>query len=73
MSAGYPDRSGAVHTLPTYYEASATPRTAPIGTPERPLPLIIDSDPGLDDALASGIAVARPALDVLTTECAVLR
>jgi len=29
------------------------------------LPLIIDSDPGLDDALAIGLAVARPELDVL--------
>ena len=65
MSAGYPERSGAVHTLPTYYEASATPRTAPVGTPGHPLPLIIDSDPGLDDALAIGVAVARPELDVL--------
>ena len=27
-------------------------RTAPCGTSDAPLPLIIDSDPGLDDALA---------------------
>ena len=31
----------------------------------RPLPLIIDSDPGLDDALAIGLAVASPELDLL--------
>ena len=42
--------------------AGATPRTAPVGTVEHPLPLIIDSDPGLDDALAIGLAVARPEL-----------
>ena len=52
-------------TLPAYFAAPPVPRTAPIGTPERPLPLIIDSDPGLDDALAIGLAVARPELNVL--------
>jgi inosine-uridine nucleoside N-ribohydrolase len=52
-------------TLPAYYPAPPVPRTAPVGTPERPLPLIIDSDPGLDDALAIGLAVARPELNVL--------
>ena len=36
-----------------------------MGTVEHPLPLIIDSDPGLDDALAIGLAVARPELDLL--------
>ena len=50
---------------PTFYPAPASPRSAPLGTPERPLPLIIDSDPGLDDALAIGLAVARPELDLL--------
>ena len=65
MSAGYPEGSGRAATLPTFYEAQATPRSAPVGTPEKPLPLIIDSDPGLDDALAIGLAVARPELDVL--------
>jgi inosine-uridine nucleoside N-ribohydrolase len=65
VSAGYPDESEAVHTLPTYYRAPAAPRSAPVGTPEAPIPLIIDSDPGLDDALAIGLAVARPELDVL--------
>ncbi|HXG27029.1 MAG TPA: nucleoside hydrolase [Candidatus Binatia bacterium] len=50
---------------PTYFPAPAVARTAPVGTPERPLPLIIDSDPGLDDALAIGLAVARPELDLL--------
>jgi inosine-uridine nucleoside N-ribohydrolase len=50
---------------PTFYPAPAVPRSAPLGTPDRPLPLIIDSDPGLDDALAIGLAVARPELDLL--------
>lgn len=50
---------------PTFYPAPAVPRTAPLGTVERPLPLIIDSDPGLDDALAIALAVARPELDLL--------
>ena len=50
---------------PTFFPAPAVPRTAPLGTPERPLPLIIDSDPGLDDALAIGLAVARPEIDLL--------
>ena len=40
-------------------------RTAPLGTVEHPLPIIIDSDPGLDDALAIGLAVARPELNLL--------
>jgi inosine-uridine nucleoside N-ribohydrolase len=51
--------------LPTFFPAPAVPRTAPIGTVETPLPLIIDSDPGLDDALAIGLAVARPEIDLL--------
>ena len=50
---------------PTYFPATAVARTAPLGTLERPLPLIIDSDPGLDDALAIGLAVARPELNLL--------
>jgi inosine-uridine nucleoside N-ribohydrolase len=50
---------------PTYFPAPAVPRSAPLGTAEKPLPLIIDSDPGLDDALAIGLAVARPELDLL--------
>jgi purine nucleosidase/pyrimidine-specific ribonucleoside hydrolase len=41
------------------------PRSAPVGTSDHPLPLIIDSDPGLDDALAIGLALARPELEVL--------
>ena len=65
MSAGYPDGSGPVHAVPTFFGAEAAPRSAPVGTPQRPLPLIIDSDPGLDDALAIGLALARPELDVL--------
>lgn len=51
--------------MPTFFPTPALPRTAPLGTVERPLPLIIDSDPGLDDALAIGLAVARPELDLL--------
>lgn len=50
---------------PTYRAAPPVPRTAPFGTVDRPLPLIIDCDPGLDDALAIGLAVARPELDLL--------
>ena len=50
---------------PTFYAAPPVPRTAPIGTVEHPLPLIVDSDPGLDDALAIGLAVARPELRLL--------
>ena len=65
MSAGYPDGSGPVHAVPTYFGTEAAPRSAPVGSVERPLPLIIDSDPGLDDALAIGLALARPELDVL--------
>jgi inosine-uridine nucleoside N-ribohydrolase len=65
LSAGFPEGSEAVHTLPTYFKAPASPRTAPFGTSDHPLPLIIDSDPGLDDALAIGLAVARPELDVV--------
>jgi inosine/uridine nucleosidase len=65
VSAGYPERSGRAAALPTFYEAQATPRSAPVGTVEHPLPLIIDSDPGLDDALAIGLALARPELEVL--------
>jgi inosine-uridine nucleoside N-ribohydrolase len=65
VSAGYPDGSGPVHAVPTFFGTEAGPRGAPVGTRERPLPLIIDSDPGLDDALAIGLAVARPELEVL--------
>ena len=51
--------------MPTFFPAPAVPRTAPLGTVDKPLPLILDSDPGLDDALAIGLAVARPELDLL--------
>lgn len=54
-----------VRAAPAFFPAPAVARKAPLGTPERPLPLIIDSDPGLDDALAIGLAVARPELDLL--------
>ena len=50
---------------PMFFPAPAVPRNAPYGTVEKPLPLIIDSDPGLDDALAIGLAVARPEIDLL--------
>jgi len=56
--------SGAV-TAPAFFPAPAVARSAPFGTVEKPLPLIIDSDPGLDDALAIGLAVARPEIDLL--------
>ncbi|MBI2762246.1 MAG: nucleoside hydrolase [Chloroflexi bacterium] len=60
---GFGDFAHGAH--PTYYAAPPVTRTAPVGTSGRPLPLIIDSDPGLDDALAIGLAVAMPELDVL--------
>ena len=65
MSAGFGEASGPVHSIPTAHRVGAAQRTAPCGTPEHPLPLVIDSDPGLDDALAIGLAVARPELDLL--------
>ncbi len=65
MSAGWQDPGGSVHSAPTFFAVAATPRRAPFGTVAQPLPLIIDSDPGLDDALAIGLAVARPELDLL--------
>jgi inosine-uridine nucleoside N-ribohydrolase len=57
--------SSDVAAGPTFFRAPAVPRSAPFGTVEKPLPLIIDSDPGLDDALAIGLAVARPEIDLL--------
>ena len=65
MSAGWQDVAGPVHSVPTAFPVAAAPRRAPFGTADHPLPLIIDSDPGLDDALAIGLAVARPELDLL--------
>lgn len=66
MSAGINlDDWGPVHAVPTYHKAQAGQRTAPFGTAERPLPLIIDSDPGLDDALAIGLACASPEVRLL--------
>ncbi|MGH7700057.1 MAG: nucleoside hydrolase, partial [Gemmatimonadales bacterium] len=39
--------------------------TAPSSTaPRSPLPVVIDTDPGIDDALASWLAVCSPELDV---------
>ncbi len=65
MSAGWQDPTSGAHAIPTAFPVPAAPRRAPFGTVERPLALIIDSDPGLDDALAIGLALARPELDVL--------
>ena len=66
MSAGYNvDDWGPVHAIPTFHKAAAGERSAPCGTAAHPLPLIIDSDPGLDDALAIGLAAASPELDLL--------
>jgi pyrimidine-specific ribonucleoside hydrolase len=65
MSAGYEDDWGPIHAIPTAHKASAAPRSAPCGTVEHPMPLIVDSDPGLDDALAIALAVAMPELDLL--------
>lgn len=56
---------GEIVARPTSFPAPAVERTAPLGTKEKPLPLIIDSDPGLDDALAIGLACARPELELL--------
>ena len=65
MSAGYGADWAAVHAIPTFHRAAAGARTAPCGTVGHPLPLIIDSDPGLDDALAIGLAAASPEIDLL--------
>ena len=66
MSAGYNvEEWGPVHAIPTFHKAGAAARTAPFGTSEHPIPLIIDSDPGLDDALAIGLAAASPEIDLL--------
>lgn len=65
MSAGWQDPTASVHAVPTAFPVAAASRRAPFGTVEHPLPLIIDSDPGLDDALAIGLALARPELHVL--------
>ena len=55
-----------MHAIPTFFRAGAGERTrARRGPPEHPLPLIIDSDPGLDDALAIGLAAPSPELDLL--------
>jgi pyrimidine-specific ribonucleoside hydrolase len=66
VSAGFNVEGwGPVHAIPTFHKAGAGERTAPFGTRERPIPLIIDSDPGLDDALAIGLAAASPEIDLL--------
>jgi inosine-uridine nucleoside N-ribohydrolase len=65
VSAGWDEGAAPIHAVPTAARIAAAPRHAPFGTPDHPLPLIIDSDPGLDDAIAIGLAIARPELDVL--------
>lgn len=45
--------------------APSTLPEAPHGTPDRPLPIVIDCDPGHDDAVAILLALARPDLRVL--------
>jgi inosine-uridine nucleoside N-ribohydrolase len=66
VSAGFNvEEWGPVHAVPTYHRASSEDRGAPFGTADRPIPLIIDSDPGLDDALAIGLAAARPEIRLL--------
>ncbi len=66
MSAGHNVEDwGPIHAIPTFHKAAAAERTAPFGTREHPLPLIIDSDPGLDDALAIGLACASPEINLL--------
>lgn len=42
-----------------------SPRRAPLGSVAKPLPIIIDCDPGHDDAMALAVALARPELKVL--------
>ena len=56
---------GPVHAIPTYHKAGRRRAHRALRDPERPLPLIIDSDPGLDDALAIGLAAASPELRLL--------
>lgn len=65
MTGGVPGPSGPILSAPRFVPVAACPRSAPVGTPDRPLPVIIDSDPGLDDALAIGFAIARPEIDLL--------
>lgn len=66
MSAGLDaEEWGPVHAVPTHHRPRAGARSAPCGTAEHPLPLIIDSDPGLDDALAIGLACASPEVRLL--------
>ena len=42
-----------------------TPETGPRGARQGPTPLILDCDPGHDDALAIIVALARPELELL--------
>jgi inosine-uridine nucleoside N-ribohydrolase len=66
VSAGFNvEDAGLQRAVPAFHPAPASLRTAPFGTTERPLPLIIDSDPGLDDALAIGLACASPEVRLL--------
>ena len=65
MAAPASPADGPPVASPTFVPAPAVARTAPVGTVAHPLPLIIDSDPGLDDALAIGLAVALPQINLL--------
>jgi len=51
--------------LPLSTPFPPSPRRAPLGTVAKPLPIIIDCDPGHDDAMALAVAFARPELKVL--------
>ena len=51
--------------LPLSTPFPPSPRRAPLGTLAKPLPIIIDCDPGHDDAMALAVALARPELKVL--------
>ncbi|NDH27720.1 MAG: hypothetical protein EBX81_00120 [bacterium] len=48
--------------LPLSTPFPPSPRRAPLGTVAKPLPIIIDCDPGHDDAMALAVAFARPEL-----------
>ena len=61
----YPHGDTVIECLPTCASPEQPPRHAPVGTVAKPLPIILDTDPGLDDALAIAVAVARPELKLL--------
>jgi inosine-uridine nucleoside N-ribohydrolase len=59
------EKQAPIQATPAFAPVEASPRSAPLGTTTKRLPLIIDGDPGLDDALAIGIAVSRPEIELL--------